>query len=254
MANYTATESRVAVIPNNSVLESEAQQIFRETLFRKFNEIKERNGSYSLRAFAKRLSMAPGALSEIFNAKRKVSRNLALEILDKVPVSVDEREAVNLKMMEEIRLAELDNYRPKTRAEVLSKMGEKKHDLDYMIVLGYLSTDGDHSDLNVLSDRTGIPIVKAEQILNDFKSWDIVSRSKYSIFTEFAPEAQIHDQDSSPENMLHQSSIAIPSNLEKLPQVKSLVMNFQRRMAEYMRQGNCSDVCVMNIDLTKVTK
>lgn len=55
-------------------------QVLREA----FVESQVRNPSYSLRAFARRLSISPSALSEILNGKRRVSRKLAERLTDKL--------------------------------------------------------------------------------------------------------------------------------------------------------------------------
>lgn len=49
------------------------------------------NPSYSLRAFARALSLAPGALSEILNGKRTLGPKKAMEITQKLALGPDER-------------------------------------------------------------------------------------------------------------------------------------------------------------------
>ena len=53
------------------------QPNLRLILNKKLDELKSKNPSYSLRAFARKLNVTPSALSEIINGKRRVSEKKA---------------------------------------------------------------------------------------------------------------------------------------------------------------------------------
>lgn len=65
-----------------------------QILWRKFEQSKEANPSYSLRAFAKRLGVSSGALSLIMNGKRNVSFKLAKKI--SLILGLEQEESANL--------------------------------------------------------------------------------------------------------------------------------------------------------------
>jgi transcriptional regulator with XRE-family HTH domain len=59
---------------------TEKQIMIQKVLLQKFEELKQRNKLFSLRAFAIRLNISSSALSEILNGKRRVSREKAENI------------------------------------------------------------------------------------------------------------------------------------------------------------------------------
>jgi uncharacterized protein (TIGR02147 family) len=61
-----------------------------EILWRKLEEAKARNQNFSLRAFAQRLGMSSGSLSEILKGKRPLSNSLKLRIAPKLLLSPQE--------------------------------------------------------------------------------------------------------------------------------------------------------------------
>jgi len=60
---------------------------FQNLLIRKFNEARRKNPAYSIRAFAERLEVGSGPLSQILNGKRKVSEKMAFKIMKKLNLS-----------------------------------------------------------------------------------------------------------------------------------------------------------------------
>src|SRR5690348_4546236 len=74
------------------VLGMENQQTDALVLLRqKLEEAKIRNSSWSQRAFAKKLGLSSGALSEIMTGKRPLSMKARKKIIDRLQLSPDER-------------------------------------------------------------------------------------------------------------------------------------------------------------------
>ena len=53
-------------------------------IFREWTRLKEKNPAISLRAFSKRIEVSHSALSEILSGKRRLTKKMALRILDKL--------------------------------------------------------------------------------------------------------------------------------------------------------------------------
>ena len=66
------------------------QKVLREA----YTEGKLRNPSYSLRAFARRVGLSPGALSEVLNGKRRVTPQMAQRILPRLNIGPEEAQAL----------------------------------------------------------------------------------------------------------------------------------------------------------------
>lgn len=67
------------------------QNSVREIINKKFTEKKQRNSSYSIRAFSKKLDLNSGALSQIMRGKRRISKDFAEKIIEKLDLSVEEK-------------------------------------------------------------------------------------------------------------------------------------------------------------------
>ena len=57
----------------------------------KFDEMKSRNARFTLRAYASRIGVSPGALSEILTGKRAVSKKAAVRIADRLALDPQDR-------------------------------------------------------------------------------------------------------------------------------------------------------------------
>ena len=73
------------------------QDLIQDILIQEFRQAKARNPSFSQRAFAKRLGLSSGAMSSIFNGKRKVSKDMALRLLDNLGADPIQRDQVILE-------------------------------------------------------------------------------------------------------------------------------------------------------------
>lgn len=71
------------------------EQIAIQTKIRsEFEILQRKNPAYSMRAFAKKLQLSPSALSEIISGKRKISKKMALRILDRMQAEPTEVEKI----------------------------------------------------------------------------------------------------------------------------------------------------------------
>lgn len=68
----------------------EAQQLIQKTLRERLDELKLKNSSFSLRAFARLLEISPASLSEFLNGKRVLSEKMIKKIALKLSLSPSE--------------------------------------------------------------------------------------------------------------------------------------------------------------------
>lgn len=95
------------------------QNNFQRGLNEKLAQARSKNPSYSLRSFARKLGLTPGALSSILNGKRRVSPKMALRIVERLTLSPTERvqilkgfggKALHLAKAPSVQL-DMDHYR-----------------------------------------------------------------------------------------------------------------------------------------------
>ncbi|MGZ3806814.1 MAG: helix-turn-helix transcriptional regulator, partial [Bacteriovorax sp.] len=65
----------------------------------RFEEIRSRNSSFSLRAFAKNLGLSPASLSQILSGKRPLTLSTAKKICDSLNLSPIEEQQVLLSFL-----------------------------------------------------------------------------------------------------------------------------------------------------------
>lgn len=61
-----------------------------------FAQLQRKNPAFSLRAFALKLDISASALSEILSGKRKVSKKMAVKLLERMAIDLKEIEAIKL--------------------------------------------------------------------------------------------------------------------------------------------------------------
>lgn len=66
-------------------------------LISKLTELQKKNPKYSLRAFADKLDIGAGPLSQILKGKRRVSEKLASQLLDRIDADLDTRSKILIK-------------------------------------------------------------------------------------------------------------------------------------------------------------
>ncbi len=63
-------------------------------LLRRYDEIKARNGRFSVRAFARQLGLQASATNEIMKGQRKVSRALAERLAERLKLNTEDRQNI----------------------------------------------------------------------------------------------------------------------------------------------------------------
>ena len=63
----------------------ESQELIQSILIREFTEAQAKNPAFSQRAFAKRVGLSSGAMSSLLNGKRRISKKIAIRLVEKLP-------------------------------------------------------------------------------------------------------------------------------------------------------------------------
>lgn len=76
----------------------EAQIYLQKTLRERLDQLKNKNSSFSLRAFARLLEVSPASLSEFLNGKRVLSPKMVMKLADKLCLDPEEFSVLNDKL------------------------------------------------------------------------------------------------------------------------------------------------------------
>lgn len=120
----------------------------KEFLFKIYTEKKSRNTNYSIRAFARDLSIPSGRLTEIFNGKRNLTDKLGLRISGKLGLPTHDA----ISFLEAIRLEK------RTKKKIHS--GRNLTQMGYVPVNMIDIKDHDITSMTIAVDKTKIEVAK----------------------------------------------------------------------------------------------
>jgi uncharacterized protein (TIGR02147 family) len=142
-----------------------AQQELRKVLVAELEKAREKNRSYSMNAFARRLNWTSSALSEFLSGKRQVSRKLAERLLTHLYLDLEKnREILSLFPNRQTRSDERYSQYKKLMqidADKYKSISEWYH----MAILSLSETEDFQSDPNWIAQRLNISINTANQAL-----------------------------------------------------------------------------------------
>ncbi|MEX0799339.1 MAG: TIGR02147 family protein [Bacteriovoracaceae bacterium] len=130
-----------------------------------FHKIKTANPNYSVRAFAKKVGVAPGTLSLVMLGKRNVSHKLARKIADKLMLDPQERSEVLSSYYEKpAKKPQTQNYLQLNKDQ-FNVIGE----WHFFALLNLVKLKSFVNDTNWIAKRLGISEPKAKNALETLK-------------------------------------------------------------------------------------
>lgn len=240
-----------------------------------FVSLRAKNPSYSLRAFAKRLQLSPSALSEILNGKRKISRNMAAKLADRLMLTPERKNRL-LKIFPEKK-------QPALKAEKALVQLNMDHfhaisDWYYFAILSLAETDNFKSDIDWIARRLGLNkntthtaidrLLRLEMLEEDRKgNWrptgvtyttsdeinNVSLRFSHLQGLELAKASLEND----PTDQRDFMAITMAIDPKKIPEAKKRIRKFRDDLCAYLESGNKSEVyrfCMQLIPLTRQEK
>ena len=243
-----------------------------DLLEKEYNTRKRENPMYSLRAFAKKLDIPSGRLSEIINGKRNLSYKVACKI------------ATGL------------SWSPKQSSEFLSLVLGDKHQITIDPTIGYTELEEDQFDLIAdwyhtailslfetsdfqnsaqwIASRLGISHIEVNSALKRLERLELVVKTEefYALNTQGTsipggvPSKALrksHEQElklamSSLEEVEMElrdiSSMIMAIDLENIDAAKEKIRNFRHELCDLLEKGNQSEVYSLNIQLIPLSK
>lgn len=256
-----------------------------QQLERFYQERRERNPSYSLRAFARTVGIGPGALSEIFSRKRPLTVKVGVRIVDKLRIpEAEAREWIadiaqtELQRSAETQIGQLSQYAPQFREldphspgddeyrviadwyhfAILSLIETKDFRLRYAWIAARLGISVEDAKTAVarlcrlgLVEKTGGRLVLAQS--GCASTSDTPSRALRESYRESLKQAE-HAIEGVPVDLRDFSSITLAMNPEKIPLAKVLFRSFRRFAAEVLETGDCQEVYSLNMQFIPLTR
>ena len=238
------------------------------------------NPSYSLRAFAKKLAMSPGAVSELLKGQRRASLKVAEKIAEKL--LLDPQERAYLFEQFPSRLKRIPRHTGKNHVlkyrQLTSDQFEVVAEWQHFAILSLIETDNFKASPRFIADRLGISQVSSEQAFKRLVRLGLITKTeddKYKLTSNgFRTSDDIasvslsrahHQNLEKAKNSLERDEvktrdftfITMAVNLELIPQAKEKIRKFQDEMSALLETGNRTEVyqmCVQLYPLSKVSK
>lgn len=219
----------------------------------RYHQIKEGNSKYSLRAFAKKLDLKPGELSEILNHKRQISLQKAHNIIGRLYDSPTDRILSQKRMFSERRTES---------QKVEENQFELIQDPIHFALLSLMRSATFRSDVDWMSQRLGTNKFVVGQALKRLEVLGLVelqernyvrtSRAVHTsddIRSQAIQASHLKDLETAkqklkdvPVALRDFSSMTILVNPSKLKEIKELIRKFQDDLDELCDENESQEV------------
>lgn len=247
-----------------------------------YAERRERNASYSLRAFARDVRVPSGRLSEILSGRRRLTTLQAERIADRLGMLPDQRDAFLGQVRSKEKLDATLRRAGATLAPPDADWQSLSADAFYVVaewehwaILSLMRTDDWRDDVKWIAQRLGISAIEARGALDRLERVGLVIRLDGVLRRTEKNLTTSHDIPSSALRRSHRqtleqaiscveeydvterdiTSVSFVTNPSRLPMAKELIREFRRRLATALEDGaEHTEVYNLNIQLVPVTK
>ncbi len=242
------------------------QSHLRILLVESFAKLKSKNPAFSVRAYARKLGLGPAALSEMMNGKRTITATTAQKIVERLNLSPVERQ--RLTKIERSKKA-LENEQNK----YLQLEMDQYHmisDWYYFAILSLAETEGFNDDPRWIAERLNIRISEAKPALErlvrlnllklngkgkleptgaSFKTTsDMANATLRKSHADNLDLAKISlERDAIEDRDISSMTMAIDPEL--LPEAKTLIRDFRRKLTQFLESERKQEVYKLNIQL-----
>ncbi|WP_374001487.1 TIGR02147 family protein [Bdellovibrio bacteriovorus] len=234
---------------------------------KKFEERRAANPRFSLRALAQRVDISPGHLSEIFNNKRPVSSANFEKLIAGLRLSQEDHDAA-------IQLFESEKNRKKATysiERVLTKTEfSEVSGVDFFLVLAAMDLHADLTDIESISNQTGVSPQKTVLVMDKLEQLGLVERQSDESYIKavrsLSSESDIpnfdvqkfhleamqrssdifHKVPTEKRDMVYVTMAVNPKNLN---QAKKELEKCWKKVYSKLSQGECTEIYTLGMQL-----
>ena len=253
----------------------EAQSAVQNLLRTRFAEAQRVNPGYSLRAYAKKLGVHPGALTYIINGKRNVSRKLAERIAARLPLDPQGRAELLALFPERRRKnASPANLAPRY-LELSAAQFRMMSEWEHLAVLSLSRCEDFAGDEASIARRLGISEARTRAVVERLLGLGLLAREENGKLARTAQPIrtsddvaelsvrQHHDENLSlAKESLHRdpvarrdfTSITLAIDPAKLSVAKERIRQFTDELSDLLESGHRTEVFRLSTQLFPLTK
>ena len=279
MLQNPSPEASACVILRLAMNEQIALQ---NTLRKRFEELRAKNPSYSIRAFARRVGVNSGALSAILSGKRNASVKIAERVAERLMLDPQERHEL-LSKFPKRRLPSRAREAGVTTGEVIDSQYLKLNaaqfkviaDWEHLAVLSLMETKDFESGVTWMANRLGVTETRMRTVIDNLLALNLVALNDVGklIRTQErvrSPDDQGRDlsinrnheqaleqaraslfRDSTEDRDL--TSITMAIDVKKLSMAKELIRKFQDELSDLVETGDRTEVYRLSMQMIPVT-
>jgi uncharacterized protein (TIGR02147 family) len=258
------------------------QLLFQSKLREQLHLFQQKNPSYSLRAFAKKLNLSPSALSEILNGKRKVSLKMAVAIYERLganPIDMNELTksfTKNIKRDSELEALEADESEKLNFLELSADQFNIIEKWHHFAILSLIETKDFKPNVEWMAKRINITATEVKLALERLERLGLVKcnerKTKISLtggplitsddISNQAVKRSHYEDLKFAEGVLDNvnvvdrdfTAVTIAVDSKKLPKAKKMIREFQDRLSQFLESGDKDEVYKMTFYLYPLTK
>lgn len=237
-----------------------------------FAQLQRKNPAFSLRAFALKLDISPSALSEIMAGKRKVSKKMAVKLLDRM--YLDPKESEEIKLLFDNR----ENGQTPVEGDSKSVLQKYKKNINFLklssdqfnvisewqhfALLSLMETTDFQSDVEWMAQRLALSVPEAQKTLQRLIDLNLVTK-KYNRYTPTNESLITSDDvanqavrkshyedlkvaekvlDHCPVELRDFTAVTVAVDKTKISEAKQMIREFQDRLTQFLEDGEKSEV------------
>lgn len=249
-----------------------------------FAQLQRKNPAFSLRAFALKLDISPSALSEIMAGKRKISKKMAIKLLDRM--YLDPQEAEEIKQLFDGRTAQanateadskvlLQKYKKninflKLSSDQFNVISEWQH----FAMLSLMETVDYVSDIEWMAQRLSISVNEAQKTLQRLIDLNLVIKkynryiptnesliSSDDVANQAVRKSHYEDLklaekvlDQCPVELRDFTAVTVAADKSKIQEAKQMIREFQDRLTQFLEDGKKEEVYKLTFYMYPLTQ
>lgn len=265
-------------------MEQNIEFSYRDILKAEFEAKLAKNAQYSLRAFARDLNMTPQMLSAVFNRKKDLSFDSAVEVAGRLGLdpnrTQDFLDAIILASCNTASAKKVIHQRIEDRNQapggfkpLTLEMFKAISDWYHLAILELVTTKDFKSDPRWIATRLGISVFEVKEAIARLITLELLEEQSGVLRrTEFnvsalsdIPAAALRehakqifnkglvalDEQSQSERDVTSMTMAIDPTL--LPEAKKMILQFRRKLCKFLESGSKTEVYVFSPALFRLT-
>ncbi|WP_408096744.1 TIGR02147 family protein [Peredibacter sp. HCB2-198] len=234
------------------------------------NERRKKNQSYSMRAFARDLSISSGRLSDIINRKYVPGAAVAERIIGSLELTEDERPKIRQLIEHSHQSLKLLGGAHQLQDAHLSILADWHH----YAILNLMETQDFQSEAAWIAKRLNLSVEIVEDSLSKLLSFELIEKREdrftpthknitttHEIPSEVIREGHrqvimqsLDSLEMDPTELRDITSITLPVNVANLPKAKELARDFRRKIATLLEEGDKTEVYNICVQIVPVTR